>query len=54
MLTPRERLVTKTHCLGYKNAVIRLVQGDFGRTRCRRYSKTSSEDTAQGVLEDQI
>ena len=39
MLTPRERLVTKTHCLGYKNAVIRLVQGDFGRTRCRKYSK---------------
>ena len=39
MLTPRERLVTKTHRLEYKNAVIRLLQGGLLRTRCRRYSK---------------
>jgi hypothetical protein len=39
MLTPRKKLVTKTHCLGYKNAVIGLAQGDLCRTRWGRYSK---------------
>lgn len=39
MLTSCRRLVIKTHCFGYKNAVIRLVQGDCWTDTSRRHSK---------------
>jgi hypothetical protein len=53
MLTPRQKLVTKTHYFRYKNAVIRLMQGEIWTDTCQRYSK-HLQTTAQGVLEDRI